>query len=113
MEFLDLDVPNSNFRFLDKETNVELEISKLISEQETSGHMASHLGSHICINARHQQTLFLSNGPKPWYGHLVVVVRCQTSDPTAPTLWYAKIDPNLEELKPNFEDLIHQYNLLG
>ena len=34
METLDLDVPNSNFRFLDKETNVELEISKLISEQE-------------------------------------------------------------------------------
>ena len=34
MEILDLDVPNSNFRFLDKETNVELEISKLISEQE-------------------------------------------------------------------------------
>ena len=36
MEVLDLDVPNSNFRFLDKETNVELEISKLISEQEGS-----------------------------------------------------------------------------
>ena len=34
MEILDLDVPNSNFRFLDKETNIELEISKLISEQE-------------------------------------------------------------------------------
>ena len=34
MEILDLEVPNSNFRFLDKETNVELEISKLLSEQE-------------------------------------------------------------------------------
>ena len=34
MEILDLDVSESNFRFLDKETNVELEISKLISEQE-------------------------------------------------------------------------------
>ena len=34
MEFLDLDLSESNFRFLDKETNVELEISKLISEQE-------------------------------------------------------------------------------
>ena len=34
MEILDLDVPNSSFRFVDKETNVELEISKLISEQE-------------------------------------------------------------------------------
>ena len=36
MEFLelDLDFSESNFRFLDKETNVELEISKLISEQE-------------------------------------------------------------------------------
>ena len=34
MEFLDLDLSELNFRFLDKETNVELEISKLISEQE-------------------------------------------------------------------------------
>ena len=34
MEILDLDVPNLNVRFLDKETNVELEISKLLSEQE-------------------------------------------------------------------------------
>ena len=34
MEILDLDLPNSSFRFVDKETNVELEISKLISEQE-------------------------------------------------------------------------------
>ena len=34
MEFLDLDLSESNFRFLDKETNVELEISKLLSEQE-------------------------------------------------------------------------------
>ena len=34
MEILDLDLSESNFRFLDKETNVELEISKLISEQE-------------------------------------------------------------------------------
>ena len=34
MEFLDLGLSESNFRFLDKETNVELEISKLISEQE-------------------------------------------------------------------------------
>ena len=31
---LDFDVPDSNFRFLDKETNVELEISKLIPERE-------------------------------------------------------------------------------
>ena len=34
MEVLDLDLSESNFRFLDKETNVELEISKLIEEQE-------------------------------------------------------------------------------
>ena len=34
MEFLDLGLSNSSFRFIDKETNVELEISKLISEQE-------------------------------------------------------------------------------
>ena len=34
MEFLDLGLSNSSFRFVDKETNVELEISKLISEQE-------------------------------------------------------------------------------
>ena len=34
MEIIDLDLSESNFRFLDKETNVELEISKLISEQE-------------------------------------------------------------------------------
>ena len=27
-------LPDSSFRFLDKETNIELEISKLISEQE-------------------------------------------------------------------------------
>ena len=33
MEFLDLGLSESNFRFLDKETNVELEISKLIAEQ--------------------------------------------------------------------------------
>ena len=36
MEILDLDLgtQNSSFRFLDKETNVELEISKLLLEQE-------------------------------------------------------------------------------
>ena len=34
MEFWDLGLSESNFRFLDKETNFELEISKLISEQE-------------------------------------------------------------------------------
>ena len=34
MKFLDLDLSELNFRFLDKETNVELEISKLLSEQE-------------------------------------------------------------------------------
>ena len=34
MEFIDLDLSETEFRFLDKETNVELEISKLISEQE-------------------------------------------------------------------------------
>ena len=34
MEFLDLGLSESNFRFLDRETNVELEISKLIAEQE-------------------------------------------------------------------------------
>ena len=34
MEFLDLGLSDWSFRFLDKETNVELEISKLISEQE-------------------------------------------------------------------------------
>ena len=34
MEILDLDLSESNFRFLDKETNVELEISKLLVEQE-------------------------------------------------------------------------------
>ena len=34
MELLDLGLSEANFRFLDKETNVELEISKLISEQE-------------------------------------------------------------------------------
>ena len=34
MEFLDLGLSESNFRFLDKETNVELKISKLILEQE-------------------------------------------------------------------------------
>ena len=34
MEFLDLGLANSNYGFVDKETNVELEISKLISKQE-------------------------------------------------------------------------------
>ena len=34
MEFLDLGLENSSYGFVDKETNVELEISKLISEQE-------------------------------------------------------------------------------
>ena len=34
MEILDLGLSDSSFRFVDKETNVELEISKLISEQE-------------------------------------------------------------------------------
>ena len=34
MEFLDLGLSESNLRLLDKERNVELEISKLISEQE-------------------------------------------------------------------------------
>ena len=34
MKLLDLGLSDSSFRFLDKETNVELEISKLISEQE-------------------------------------------------------------------------------
>ena len=34
MEISDVDLPNSSFRFVDKETRVELEISKLISEQE-------------------------------------------------------------------------------
>ena len=34
MEFLDLGLENSSCGFVDKETNVELEISKLISEQE-------------------------------------------------------------------------------
>ena len=33
MEFFDLGLSTSSFRFVDKETNVELEISKLISEQ--------------------------------------------------------------------------------
>ena len=34
MEFLDLGLSGSNLRFVDKETNIELEFSKLISEQE-------------------------------------------------------------------------------
>ena len=34
MEFLDLGLSDSSFRFLDKETDVELDISKLILEQE-------------------------------------------------------------------------------
>ena len=34
MEFLDLGLSESSFSLLDKETNVELEISKLISEEE-------------------------------------------------------------------------------
>ena len=34
MEFIDLDLSETEFRFLDKETNVELEISKLLSEQD-------------------------------------------------------------------------------
>ena len=34
MEFLDLGLANLSYGFVDKETNVELEISKLISEQE-------------------------------------------------------------------------------
>ena len=34
MEFLDFGLANSSYGFVDKETNVELEISKLISEQE-------------------------------------------------------------------------------
>ena len=34
MEILDLGLSDSSFGFVDKETNVELEISKLISEQE-------------------------------------------------------------------------------
>ena len=34
MEFIDLGLENSSYGFVDKETNVELEISKLISEQE-------------------------------------------------------------------------------
>ena len=35
MEFIDLDLSETEFRFLDKETNVELEISKLLSEQNS------------------------------------------------------------------------------
>ena len=35
MEFIDLDLSETEFRFLDKETNVELEISKLLSEQDS------------------------------------------------------------------------------
>ena len=34
MEFIDLGLSGSSFRFVDKEINVELDISKLISEQE-------------------------------------------------------------------------------
>ena len=36
MEFLNLGLSELSFRFLDKETNVELEISKLILEQESN-----------------------------------------------------------------------------
>ena len=35
MEFIDLDLSETEFRFLDKETNVELEIYKLLSEQDS------------------------------------------------------------------------------
>ena len=35
MEFIDLDLSETEFRFLDKETNVELEISKLLSDQDS------------------------------------------------------------------------------
>ena len=43
----------------------------------------THLGSHICINAF--DSIFLqSNGPKPWYGHLVGnrnrISECQDKD---------------------------------
>ena len=34
MEILDLGLSDASFGFVDKETNVELEISKLIAEQE-------------------------------------------------------------------------------
>ena len=36
MEILDLGLSDSSFRFSDKETDIELEISKFISEQEKS-----------------------------------------------------------------------------
>ena len=42
MEFIDLGLENSSYGFVDKETNVELEISKLISEQERNNEHSNY-----------------------------------------------------------------------
>ena len=48
----------------------------------------AHLGSHICINA-FDSIFFQSNGPKPWYGHLV---------------------GNLDIRTPSERQMVHQYS---
>ena len=47
MEFIDLDLSETEFRFLDKETNVELEISKLLSEQDSKNQNLNDVGEEI------------------------------------------------------------------
>ena len=39
----------------------------------------AHLGSHICINA-YDSISFQSNGPQPWYGHLVGIWTSEHQD---------------------------------
>ena len=47
MEFIDLDLSETEFRFLDKETNVELEISKLLSEQDNKNQNLNDVDEEI------------------------------------------------------------------
>ena len=47
MEFIDLDLSETEFKFLDKETNVELEISKLLSEQDSKNQNLNDVDKEI------------------------------------------------------------------
>ena len=47
MEFIDLDLSETEFRFLDKETNVELETSKLLSEQDNKNQNLNDVDEEI------------------------------------------------------------------
>ena len=40
----------------------------------------AHLSSHICINTFDSIFFHQSNGPKPWYGHLVGIWTSETSE---------------------------------